>query len=244
MPDTPPATPASGAEQKAENGLVLSYLALRRSIGLLGYFLPFALVGYSLLTGTIILTSMSAYYYSPMREIFVGTLCAQAVFLWTYEGYRAAPGVWLTDRNVSRAASLGALGVALMPTSGLMGAGDPFCTVSQCVLGAGLTSLIHFAAAGLFFGALAVFCLCLFVKGGEDTLEKRASNRIYRICGWTIVGALVLIGIVQLPDVGSTLSPLRPILCLEIVATFAFATSWAVKGDAMRPLVRATAQAM
>lgn len=245
MPDTDPDTVTSGVQQQARNDLVMSYLAHRRAIGWLGYFLPFALIGYSLLNGSSVLSSMSAYYYSPMREIFVGTLCAQAVFLWSYEGYRAGPGQWLTDRVVARVASLGALGIALMPTAGSAKGGEATsCTVTQCVLGTDLASLIHFAAAGLFFGALAVFCLFLFVKGDEGSLEKRASNRIYRVCGWLIVASLALIGLVQLPIWQESLLAYRPVMWLEIVATFAFATSWAVKGDAIQPLVRATAQVL
>ena len=35
----------SGAEQRVDNDLVLSFLRVRRAIGLLGFFLPVALVG-------------------------------------------------------------------------------------------------------------------------------------------------------------------------------------------------------
>lgn len=69
----------SGAAQKADNDLVLSFLSVRRAIGCLGYFLPLALIAYGLSLGDGILTSISAYYYTPMREVFVGTLCAIAV---------------------------------------------------------------------------------------------------------------------------------------------------------------------
>ena len=42
-----------------------------------------------------------------------------------------------------------------------------------------------------------------------------------------------------LEDVAARLAPLRPVFWLETVATFAFAVSWLVKGDALRPVVRA-----
>ena len=38
-----------------------------------------------------------------------------------------------------------------------------------------------------------------------------------------------------------SLKGLRPVFWLETIATFAFATSWMVKGDAMQPLVRGVA---
>ena len=43
--------------------------------------------------------------------------------------------------------------------------------------------------------------------------------------------------------VRTQLAPLRPVFWLETIATFAFATSWMVKGDAMKPVVRALAHA-
>lgn len=129
-----------GRVERAENDLVLSFLRVRRAIGLLGYFLPPALLAYSLIWGDGLLPSISAYYYSPMREVFVGILSAIAVFLWSYEGYRPRPGEWLSDLMAGRAASLGALAVALIPTA----PGQPVaCTLSQCVLGFPLASTVH-----------------------------------------------------------------------------------------------------
>ena len=199
-----------GRVERAENDLVLSFLRVRRAIGLLGYFLPPALLAYSLIWGDGLLPSISAYYYSPMREVFVGTLSAIAVFLWSYEGYRPRPGEWLSDLMAGRAASLGALAVALIPTA----PGQPVaCTLSQCVLGFSAASTLHWLGAALFFGALALFCLVLFVRGAHPDPEKTASNRIYRACGWIILAALALIGLILLsPEpVKTQLTPLRPV---------------------------------
>ena len=75
------------------------------------------------------------------------------------------------------------------------------------------------------------------------TTEKAASNRIYRVCGWTIVGSMAAIGLLMVaPDpLQARLVPLRPVFWLETLATVAFAMSWLVKGDALRPVVRAMA---
>ena len=137
----------------------------------------------------------------------------------------------------ARTASLGALAVALAPT---LPEAPAICTLSQCLLGDRAAALIHLAGATAFFGALAAFCLVLFVRGTEDGREKRGSNRIYRVCGWTIVACLAAIAaIFVVPGVAARLAPLRPVFWLETVATFAFAVSWLVKGDALRPVVRA-----
>lgn len=244
----------SGPQQQADNDLVLSFLSVRRAIGLLGYFLPLALIAYAVLSPDGVLTSISAYYYTPMRELLVGTLCAQAVFLWSYEGYSDPRPELVSDRNVSRLAAIGAAGVALLPTAEQVAFKAPEaapvtvdrpvdCTLSQCLLGEQTASLLHNACAALFFGALAVFCLVLFQRGGTETPEKRARQRIYRICGWVIVAALVTIAALSLTGLAEPLAPLRPIFWLEVAACFAFATSWLVKGDTLRPLVQMAVRA-
>ncbi|AUH65810.1 DUF998 domain-containing protein [Paracoccus zhejiangensis] len=231
----------SGIRQRAENDLVLSFLAVRRAIGLLGLFLPLALIAYGILSGEGIRGSLSSYYYSPMREIFVGTLCAQAVFLWSYEGYRPVEANWLTDRNLSRAAALGAAGIALWPTIPEPGAPEVVCTLTQCVFGLQFTRVVHFAAALLFFGAMAVTFVCLFTRGDDGEPLKRGANRIYRACGWIIIAALLLIGLVQFTPLGSDLESWNPVFWLEVLASAAIATSWSVKGRRLQTVVRAIA---
>ncbi|AUH33549.1 hypothetical protein [Paracoccus tegillarcae] len=238
----------SGVRQKANNDLVVSFRSVRRAIGVLGLFLPFSLVAYGLFSADGILGSMSAYYYSPMREIFVGTLCALAVFLWTYEGYRANPGEMLSDRLLSRIASLGAAGVALMPTASaavFAEAGAPVtealpvtCTLTQCIFGEGIISVVHFLAAAVFFIAMAVIALVLFTRGDASDPAKQAANRIYRICGWTILTAVIVIGLLQFTGLRQQLQGIRPVFWLEVVASIAIAVSWMTKGDAMQPLQR------
>ena len=174
----------SGQQQKADNDLVLSFLSVRRAIGAMGFFLPLALLSYGVLWSGDLLPSISAYYYSPMREVLVGSLCAEAVFLWSYEGYRPPVPELITDKRVARIAALGALGVALSPTlpraTAIIATDHAAAcktipiTLIQCLLGEGRASWIHNIAAFLFFGALAVFCLILFVKGTTETAEKRA----------------------------------------------------------------------
>lgn len=233
-----------GAFEKAHNDLVLSFLAVRRAIGALGFFLPTALLAYGLAAGGV-LPSLSSAYYTPMREVFVGTLIAQAVFLWSYEGFRPDAGDLITDKATARVAAVAIALVALAPTDPFQkpvdGVIDPGCTLLQCLLGPQLSATVHLVAAGVFFGALAVYCLVLFVKGTVDRAEKAASNRIYRLCGWAILVSIGLIGLLFVTGLERDLAALRPVFWLETVATFAFATSWMVKGDALRPLVRTVA---
>src|SRR5689334_5098109 len=77
--------------------LLISYLTLRKIVGLLGVFLPAVLaVGNMLMRGGWYMQpSISDYYYTEMRDVFVGMLCAVALFLLSYKGYDSR------DRNAS-----------------------------------------------------------------------------------------------------------------------------------------------
>lgn len=249
MTDTAPIT--SGAIQRRHNDLVMSFLALRRAIGIVGLFLPAALLAWAVATGQFPPT-MSEFYYTPMSEVFVGSLSAIAVFLWSYEGYRE--NRLITDRNTARAASLGALGVALCPSATeLQDVPVPPLTLSQRLFGAPLTETLHYASAAVFFLSLAVFCLVLFVRGAstppvgasvKESAAWRAERRehlLYRTCGTVIllaIGGIVLIHNLPAPD---WLLRLRPVFWLEVVACVAFAASWLVKGWRLGPVIGAQA---
>ena len=113
------------------------------------------------------------------------------------------PVNFFTEIDVLLAASAPA-GSAPLP------GGEIACALSQCVLGFSLASTVHWLGAAAFFGALAVFCLVLFVRGSEGSTEKAASNRIYRVCGWTIVGSMAAIAVaVGKARWGPSLHPVR-----------------------------------
>jgi hypothetical protein len=202
----------------ADDGLVRSYLAVRTSIGVVGMALPFVLVLGGLAVGTGLQTSVSAYYHTGMRDIFVGSLCAIAVFLWSYRGYDER------DDRAGTVASVAALGVALLPTAPL----TPWS-------GDALVGGLHVASAAVFFGTLAYFSLRLFRLSGRavPTDRKLARNRVYTVCGYAIIGAMVAIAIVSVPPVRSAVAHLRPVLWLEALAVVAFGVSWFTKGEAI-----------
>jgi hypothetical protein len=86
--------------------VVTSYRDLRRGIGILGLSLPFALViGHEGLA-----PSISAYYYTDMRNWLVGTLWAIGFFLIFYRYGRP-------DTLLSSIAGILAILVALLPTT-------------------------------------------------------------------------------------------------------------------------------
>src|SRR5271165_5226138 len=93
-----------------QDPLVLSYLAMRKAVGIIGFSLPFVLaIGGFLALHAKLQTTMSDYYYTGMRNIFVASLCAIGIFLMSTRGYDRR------DEIAGRMASAFAIGVALLP---------------------------------------------------------------------------------------------------------------------------------
>ena len=203
------------------NSLVRSYLELRTSLGVIGITLPFILAfGKILLQSPGLLGSISDYYYSVMGDVFVGSLCAIGVFLWSYKGYGR------TDAVAGNLAALFALGVAFFPTTPEVGA-----TALQMIIG---KAHIFFAAG--YFLSLAFFALVLFRKTSVNkppTPMKLVRNAVYTVCGYAILVCLALIVLVNLFLSDSSVQQLALVFWLESLATVAFGISWFVKGEAI-----------
>lgn len=210
--------------RKAEKdtSLVFSYLALRKAIGMLGIALPFVLsFGAFVIFRKELQSSISYYYWTGMRDVFVGTLFAIGFFLLSYQGYQRA------DNVAGNLACVFAVGVALFPTAEFADAtGLPK-----------LTSILHFVFAAAFFGTLIYFCLALFTKTkarGRPTMQKLIRNGIYRGCGYLMTACILLTFVFFLiPDVYVAAAPYSPVYWLEAIAILAFGVSWLVKGEAI-----------
>jgi len=203
----------------SNDSLVVSYLGLRKAIGIIGIALPFVLAfGNMFLVGLGIQSSISAYYHTVMRDVLVGSLCAIAMFLMSYRGYDK-------DYIAGRLACAFALGVALLPIAPDVGA-----TPQHKIVGA-----LHLLFAASFFLTLAFFCLVLFRKSGSKnpTREKLHRNIVYTVCGYTILACLVLIAVVGLMSSDTPLKKLDPVFWLEAAAIVAFGVSWLTKGEAI-----------
>jgi hypothetical protein len=206
--------------------LVISYLALRRAVGILGIILPAALVVgvFALGKCNSIQDSISDYYYTRMGHLLVGILCALGLFLFSYKGYEKR------DKIASKLACLFALGIAFFPTYG------PNAKLSCNVLmrNSGNTiSIMHDVFAALFFITLAYMSLFQFTKSaGNPTREKILRNRIYKTCGYTIIACIILLVLAtKIPVLRESLKDYKPIFILETIALWAFGLSWLTKGE-------------
>jgi hypothetical protein len=202
-----------------QRSLELSYLELRKAVGIIGVGLPFVLAfGKMLLQGPGLKESISCYYYTDLGNVFVGSLCAIGVFLLSCRGYD-----W-HDQAAGIVACVFAIGVALFPTTPCVGAPP----------GNKLIGCLHLLFAALLFLTLAYFCLALFTKTVPDrdpTPRKLQRNRVYRVCGITILVCIGLMVVIALPAVKTLLEPISPLFWLESIAVLAFGVAWLTKGE-------------
>ena len=204
--------------QDPSSELVISYLGLRRAVGFIGMALPFVLaIGKGLLDGGPVQPSVSDYYYTVMRDVLVGSLCAIGVFLGSYRGYD-----W-RDRLAGNVGCAFAIAVALFPT-----------TPDQATTQARIIGMVHYTCAAGLFVTLAAFCR-LFRETGQHppTDQKLQRNRVYAVCGLTILACIALILLYSLLLRGTSIARLAPVFWLEALAVFAFGVSWLTKGEAI-----------
>lgn len=209
-----------------EQQLVISYLTLRKAVGILGILLPVVLaIGVPIISSCNILQdSISDYYFTKMGSVFVGTLCAVGLFLFSYKGYEKK------DSIASKFACLFALGVAFSPTYGPEASSVcNFLHRNSNTWG----STIHDISAALFFLTLAYFSLFLFTKSsGKPTGNKLKRNIIYKVCGYTILCCIVMIVLYfKIPSLRSALQDYKPVFIMETLALWAFGFSWLTKGE-------------
>ena len=208
-------------ESSLNGSLVISYLGLRKAIGIIGTALPFVLAfGNILVEGPGIQDSISSYYHTGMRDVFVGSLCAIAVFLMSYRGYERK------DDIAGDLACVFALGVALCPTTP-----DVNVTPRDNIVGG-----LHLLFAAGFFLTLAFFSLVLFRKTDPTrapTRRKLQRNAVYTLCGYTILVCLALIVVIAFLSSDSPVKRLDPVFWLEAAAVVAFGVSWLTKGEAI-----------
>jgi hypothetical protein len=196
-----------------------SYIHLRNAVGWIGILLPVVLVaGTNLLgSGPFIQRSISIYYYTVMGDVFVGSLCAVALFLFFYSGFKPL------DNWIANICGVFALGVAWFPIDkdGI----------------AGVISVIHLISAASFFLILAFFSIFLFTKSEDRhpmTRKRKKRNVLYVTCGAIMLlsmGFMLVYVILRNPQDDST-----PFLFIaESVALAAFGISWLVKGETLLP---------
>ncbi len=205
---------------------------LRLGVGSIAGALPFLVLfgNMAFAHAWVFLGSISGSYYTDMRGVFVGSMCATGTLLICYRYERI-------DNICSNLAGIMAVIVALFPTT----PGSPApVTHTQTVIG-----VVHYTAATLLFVLLAYFCLGLFPRTvggstvffglfarstGTEQPRKRRRNRIYRVCGWLIVVSIVAAGVIAVTVPTADRDSWNTLFWCETVAVMSFAAAWLTKG--------------
>lgn len=214
------------AKNSDNNSLLISFLTIRKAVGVLGIFLPIVLLSGNFFLDNCAHTehSISDYYYTKMGHYLVGTLCAVALFLFCYKGYEKI------DNIACKLAALFALGVAFFPTSSTQPVSP--CKI-LCTDSGKFVNTVHFISASLLFVTLALISLKLFTKKEEKpTKQKIERNRVYIICGWVMLGSIVITALYfNIKPLQKILAAYKPVFWMETIALWAFGISWLVKGE-------------
>ena len=220
--------PRPGPDQPDELRYLRAYLLMRAFIGGLAISLPFALVLFDEFLFSkkpnYARDSLSSYFYSGSRDLFVGGLSATAVFLITYKVVERN-----LDNTLSIVAGAGAMLVALFST------GRPSRTFAltplQDRLGETFVQAIHYAAAGVFISSLGFICVTFGIREGKRPRRSKQHRspmfwKTYHLACAGIIGFAGIFIIIC----GAIGRPKNSLLIGEVMSVWAFGASWLMKG--------------
>ncbi|MHA2502913.1 MAG: DUF998 domain-containing protein [Candidatus Kariarchaeaceae archaeon] len=196
--------------------MVISQKKLKVLLGGLGISIPtLVYLGNLWIFGVSdVLPSLSSYYYSDLRDIFVGVFFSIGIFLIAYEGYDTG------DRILSTLAGLSCIGLAILPTAPT--GEEPT-----------LLNMIHLISAALFLLFGAIFSM-RFTKTSPEvrvTFKKRIRNLIYWLCAVFALASLILLIVTELGIIDKFIE--NSTFWLEYIGINAFGTAWLIKGEAV-----------
>lgn len=218
--------------------LIVSFYRVRQALGYMGFFLPLALIFGGAASLGEVEPSISDYYHTVLRDVFVGTMCAIGVFLIAYPGHQSRGREKLSDDVVTSIAGIAAFGVAFFPNEG-MAPVQAVNSVTQIYLGHDIAAKGHYLSAIIFLSALSYICLVKFAR-----TAKPGRRWIYRTSGWTILVMTVatvtasVFKIAGPPVPRAIVVDYQLVLWFEAVAVWAFSVSWLTKGRAEQSILR------
>lgn len=231
--DTPPVFGDQNRNEDDRERLLRSYFFIRLALGVIGFAIPLMLWGLDSIVfkgGQSLKGSLSAYYHTGARDLFVAALSVTGFLLITYMvgdseklGYK-----------LSTVAGVAALGIAFLPTkrigltegATLCGPGPSSlprpdgCAPLQQAFGESIVAGIHFFFTGLFIVMIAAICWFVFAKN-----ERHAG--LYKLCAGVIALAMLITlvgtGIGRSFDIQFWIQPLY---IGEVMSVYAFALAW------------------
>jgi hypothetical protein len=196
-----------------EPALDISYLSLRKSIGWIGILMPWVVRAVGAFFGAKALMSISAYYHTHGRDIFVGSLFGVGLFLSFYKGSSRQ------DRILAVIWGLAAIFIGLIPMNPC---NDP--DLQNLCVDPGHTTY-HFVPVAIFFAINIYMALFRFTKPSRlpVTPKKLQRNRVYVVSGIVMIVSALAIAYFDYRKIS--------IFIPEAVAIAAFGVAWLVKGQ-------------
>ena len=200
---------------------------LRNAIGIVGIIMPlWILYGAYIRENIWQLNSISAYYYTSMRDVFVACLMLVGGLLACYRGTE------FKDNLAAFVAGISAMFIGLFPMA------PEFSKIVQekyacfnrndCYFAFGILGF-HFLFVALFFVIIfwmVYFRFKIITDQKELTSQKIKRNKIYKICGGIMFCSYVLIAYMYFTNNQYIFWP-------EYSAIFSFAYAWLTKGQAL-----------
>ncbi len=209
--------------------IVRNFYRVRQALGVLGLMLPALLIVGGLLSLGDIEPSISDYYHTILRDLFVGIMFAISIFLICYTGHRRGEEK-VSDDWVTSVAGIAALGVAVFPNESVAAA-ESLASVTQAIMGRHAAAIAHYSCAVIFLSSVGYLSFFRFAR-----TAKPVRRRIYRVCGTVIWTATVLVIVASWFKVKGPAGPqavvtdLRLVLWFEALGIWAFSIAWLVKG--------------
>ena len=212
-----------------KKSIVISYLQLRTIIGLLGICLPLiCTAGTVFFNNFSVLDSISMYYYTNIRDVFVGVMVCISAFLITYQGYNSF------DNVITNIIGVAGIFIAWFPCQNLNFT-EP---VSVLMLDSVVTNYLHLAAVLVFFTLLAINSMFNFTKSDSPVRRKSRKyhrNVLYLVSGIIILVCLIILIFITLFTNATFRENTKISLVLESTMLLAFGISWLVKGGTLLP---------
>ena len=197
------------------------YLRIRNLCGLLGILLPWIALfsaGIKLDKETGWWWSISATYYQS--DALVGVLVPASIVLMSYIGYERI------DNIITTLTGLFGLGIVLFPCA--VRWLEPGTPVGFFQLPMEASNILHTVFACLFFLTIALNSILQFTKHGAVMTERKIlRNKIYRICGYGMLGLMAAFAVAKALG-----APGWTVMVVEVILLHLFGFAWLVKGEA------------
>jgi len=207
----------------------------RKIIGYLGLSLPILLLVSTALFGCHkIQASISDYYHTIARDIYIGIIVLISFFFYSYRGYKG-------DQIAFKIAAISILLVAYFPTIVDYEGGANCLEFMDTNRSFTISRYIHNTSATIFFSTLTYICLFLFTNprySNSQFKEAKLRRLLIKTCGFImLISVLFIIAFFVFSlHKFEGVKNLKLVFYLEVTALVAFSFAWLVKGRFIRSL--------